>query len=267
MLPPNYLDIEQRTAPWYEARLGCVTSVRAHIAHFGFLKRKSGEKTKGQESESRYKLKIELLCEMVSREPSEHYVSQWMEKGMKNEPLARAAYQYQRGVLVDSIGFVTHPTIKMAGASPDGLVGDDGLAEFKSPKKETHMMWRVKRVIPEIYRSQMLWQLACASDRTHHEFVSHVPDLPERLQTFIVPLEKTDQVAEEIARMEDGVRKFLAEVEEMRQRLEEDAEGCDPVMMEQLRQSVAIAKKRKRQKQVHVISAEDRQYIHDNMVP
>lgn len=103
-------------------------------------------------------------------------------------------------------------------------------------------------MIPEIYRSQMLWQLACASDRTHNEFVSHVPDLPERLQTFIVPLEKTDQVQEEIAKMEDGVRKFLAEVEEMRQQLEEDAEGCDPVMMQQLRQSIVIAKSKKRKR-------------------
>lgn len=124
MLPPNYLDdMEQRTKQWFDIRLGCVTSSRAHVAAFGFLTRKSGEKTKGQENEARYKLKIELLCEMVSKEPSEHYVNFWMERGMKNEPLARAAYQYQRGVLVDSIGFVMHPTIKMAGASPDGLVG------------------------------------------------------------------------------------------------------------------------------------------------
>ena len=42
--------------------------------------------------------------------------------------------QYQR-----AIGFVDHPTIAMAGASPDGLVGDVGLVEVKCPNTATHI--------------------------------------------------------------------------------------------------------------------------------
>ena len=50
-----------------------------------------------------------------------------MQWGVDNEPLARSAYEVAKDVLVKEVGFIDHPTITMSGASPDGLVGEDGL--------------------------------------------------------------------------------------------------------------------------------------------
>ena len=40
---------------------------------------------------------------------------------------------------VELAPFIAHPTIEMAGASPDGLVGTDGLVEIKCPNTATHI--------------------------------------------------------------------------------------------------------------------------------
>jgi hypothetical protein len=44
-------------------------------------------------------------------------------------------------VLVDKVGLVLHPTIERAAASPDGLVGSDGVLEIKCPKTATHLQY------------------------------------------------------------------------------------------------------------------------------
>ena len=225
ILPPNYLDVEQGSQAWFECRLGCVTSSRVADA-ISKLKRKEGE------SAARRNLRYEILCELLTKKPSEHYVSRYMEEGKENEPLARTAYELQKDVIVEQVGFVYHDRIKMAGASPDGLVGDDGLIEIKCPKTSTHLEYLINAVVPEEYKPQMYWQMAC-TDRQWCDFVSYDPRLPEDLQLLVVRLPRDN---ERIAEMEKAVEEFLFEVDQMLNSL---------YPIETLKKSLEVVRKRK----------------------
>lgn len=236
-LPANYLDCEQGTRPWFEARLGCVTSSRAGDC-LKYLSRKSKNGEKGDESAARKNLRITLLCERLTRAVPDHYVSEWMQLGKEREPLARTAYELKYEVGVETVGLAMHPTIKWAAASPDGLVGSDGLIEFKCPKQETHFQYLYAGVIPEEYRPQMLWQLSCDPDRKWNDFVSYHPEFPEEMQLFVVRMERPENL---IAAMEAEVCKFLAEVDEMMERLQDKygTAGAETHVERKLKESIA----------------------------
>ena len=65
------------------------------------------------------------------------------------------------GLFVKEIAFVEHPTIKMAGCSPDGLVSEDGLIEIKCPTVANHIETLTSNAAPSKYIAQMQWQMAC----------------------------------------------------------------------------------------------------------
>lgn len=55
------------------------------------------------------------------------------EYGKLHEPLALMDYMGKTGNMVEECGFFAHPEHDWLGASPDGLIGDDGLSEVKCP--------------------------------------------------------------------------------------------------------------------------------------
>ncbi|MFS1539860.1 MAG: YqaJ viral recombinase family protein [Candidatus Phlomobacter fragariae] len=58
-------------------------------------------------------------------------------------------------------GFVPHPTIEGFGASPDGLVNDDGLIEIKCPNTTTHIETIITGKPKYEYLLQMHGQMMC----------------------------------------------------------------------------------------------------------
>ena len=114
----------QGSDEWLQARIGKVTASRVHDI---IATTRSGGYTAGRKN-----YMAELVWERLTGELTEHYVSPAMILGSEKEPKARFAYTLERGVEVEQVGFITHPTIPNAGASPDGLVGD-GLIEIKVP--------------------------------------------------------------------------------------------------------------------------------------
>lgn len=215
----NYLDCEQGSAAWFDARLGCVTSTRVDDA-ISVLTRKSGDKNPGDETAARERLRVAMMCELLTGKAAEHYVSKWMDEGKDKEPQARAAYEIAKSVDCEIIGFAFHPTITLAGASPDALIGNDGLAEFKCPKTETHLKYLLAGVVPKEYKPQMYWQMACC-EREWCDFASHDPSLKNpRLRTFIAPrMYRDDKI---ISDMETKVAQFNEHVQEMIIRLDPD---------------------------------------------
>lgn len=199
----HVVDCVQRDADWLQEHLGRVTSARIDDA-VAVLSRKEGE------SKARYRLRMDLVSEMLTGRVAENYVSYWMERGIELEPDARAEYEFQSGLITDVVGFVIHPANPRFGASPDCLVIDDGLAEFKCPKNTTHLGYIDTEVIPEEYQKQMQWQMAC-TERSWCDFVSYCPDMPDNIRLFVKRLTR-DEV--EIAKLEAGAEKFLAEVDE-----------------------------------------------------
>jgi hypothetical protein len=123
--------------------------------------------------------------------------------------MARSAYESRMAELVEETGFVLHPTISMAGASPDGLIGDDGLVEIKCPNTATHIDTLLSDGAPSKYVTQMQWQMACTG-RKWCDFVSFDPRMPEEMQMFVLRVERNDDF---ITELEREVEKFLVELE------------------------------------------------------
>src|SRR5690349_3337854 len=122
--PSNFMDCEQtmEDARWREFRRGCVTASKVADV-ISKLKRASNGRKVGDPSAARDNCALEMAFEILNKNglTSDKYVSYWMQRGVELEPLARGAYEAHRGVFVDRIGFVTHPTIARAGMSPDGI--------------------------------------------------------------------------------------------------------------------------------------------------
>ena len=171
--------IEQRTEAWHQQRLGRVTASRVAdvIA-----------KTKTGASASRDNYATQLVLERLTNKQAEFYSNAAMQWGTETEPMARQAYELKRGVFVDEVGFIDHPTIEMSGASPDGLVGKKGLVEIKCPESKTHMEYLLSGKAPAKYIPQMMWQMACTG-REWCDFVSFDPRFPENLQILVVKVE------------------------------------------------------------------------------
>ena len=133
-----------------------------------------------------------------------------MQWGTDHEPDARAAYEFFRDACVTEVGFVDHLTIAMTGASPDGLVGDDGLVEIKCPNTATHLDTLLSQTVPAKYVTQMLWQME-VTGRKWCDFVSFDPRLPESMSMFVKRVERDDK---RIAELRSAVIEFLDEVEQ-----------------------------------------------------
>lgn len=192
--------IEQGTPEWFAARLGNVTASRVAdvIA-----------KTKSGYSASRDNYMAQLICERMTNTVAESYTNAAMQWGTETEPLARAAYESYADVLVDQIGYVPHPAINRAGASPDGLVGLFGLIEIKCPNTATHIDTLISEQVPTKYITQMQWQMACTA-RAWCDFVSFDPRLPNGLQMFVKRVEFDTEYA---AMLEKEVALFLEELD------------------------------------------------------
>ena len=192
--------MEQLSPEWFAARLGKVTASR--VADI-LATIKSGE------SASRRNYKVQIVTERLTQIKTETYMNQAMQDGIDREPTAREIYEHLKDVKVIETGFVNHHTIEMAGASPDGLVGDDGIIEIKCPIETTHTTNLLEKKLPSKYKPQVQFQLAC-TQRKWCDFISYNPNFEPRLQLSVVRVERDDEYIEHI---EFEILKFLAEVE------------------------------------------------------
>lgn len=200
-------NLQQGTDAWISARMGKVTASRVADV---IAKTKSGYST------SRKNYAVELALERITGRRQESFSSAAMAWGTEQEPNARAAYEMHCGMLVEEVGLIDHPTIPMAAASPDGLVGTRGLLECKCPNSATHLETILSDKPDPRYLPQMHWQMACTG-REWVDFVSFDPRFPESKQLFVRRVER-DEVA--IAALEVEVLSFLSEVETIVRKLE-----------------------------------------------
>lgn len=192
--------MEQRTEEWFEARMGCVTASRtAEVI----------AKTKSGYSASRANYMAELICEKLTGERQGGFSSAAMQFGTQTEPQARMAYEIMTGATVVETGFVPHPEIAGFGASPDGLINDDGLIEIKCPNTATHIETLLNDKVPGKYITQMHVQMLCTG-RRWCDFVSFDPRLPVDMQMFVRRVEFDEKLAKTIV---EEVQKFIAEME------------------------------------------------------
>ena len=192
--------MEQGTAEWFAARAGRATASRIVDIM---------AKTKTGPSASRTSYAAQLVAERLTGTVEPSFSNAAMAWGTATEPQARDAYCYRQDVDVAEVGFVIHPFVGMAGASPDGLVGDDGLVEIKCPNTSTHVDTLLNDKVPTKYIVQMQWQMACTG-RAWCDFASYDPRLPETMRLFVRRVPRDDA---HIATLETCVAEFLAEID------------------------------------------------------
>ena len=199
--------MKQGTDEWFSARLGKATASRvADIL----------AKVKAGEAAARANYRAELVAERLTGKAQESFTTKQMQWGTDSEPLARAAYEAETGAMVEEVGLFDHPSIAMAGASPDGLVGDDGQIECKCPDTKTHIETILADAVPSRYVPQIQWQMACTG-RAWCDFVSFDPRMPVEQQLFIKRVQRDDKYITET--LEPEVSRFLAEVEQTTEQL------------------------------------------------
>jgi putative phage-type endonuclease len=208
---------EQGSQEWLQDRCGKVTASR--IADLM-------ARTKSGYSASRANYASQLICERLTGCVAPSFTNAAMIHGTETEPEARRAYEFYIDRDVVQVGFIPHSSIEMAGASPDGLIGDDGLLELKCPNSATHIETLLGGVIPDKYVKQMQFQMACTG-RQWCDFASYDNRLPERMRLFV---KRVDRDEELIGEIETEVRGFLAEIDEtvaqLRVRYEQQLEAA-----------------------------------------
>lgn len=193
--------MEQRTDEWFAARCGCVTASRLSDVM---------AKTKSGYSASRKNYMMDLICQRLTGKSEQGFTTAAMQRGTELEPVARERYilnQFDADVI--EVGFIPHPTIEWFGASPDGMVNDDGLLEIKCPNTATHVDTLRTGKPKREYILQMHAQMICTG-RKWCDFVSYDNRLPEYLSYFETRIYRDDALVEDI---EMEVTSFLSDLE------------------------------------------------------
>jgi dihydrofolate reductase len=108
---------------------------------------------------------------------------------------------------VQEVGFCLHDEYE-AGASPDGLIEDDGGLEIKCPERSAHLRYLLQQAEPPEYTWQIqggMW----VTGRAWWDFASYNPDFPEHLQLIVRRIKRDDAA---IKKLEDAVAAFIEEV-------------------------------------------------------
>lgn len=192
--------MEQRSPEWFSARLGRVTASRVADV--------MSKTAAGSPSAGRKNYLAELVAERLTGQSADRFQSQAMAHGTEHEPQARIAYEFLTDAEVVEVGFIPHPSIPNFGASPDGLVGEDGLVEIKCPNTATHIDTLMGARIKREYLLQMQVQMACTG-RAWCDFVSFDPRLPAEMQLHVQRVNRDDALIYEI---NEAVSLFLVEL-------------------------------------------------------
>ncbi len=194
--------MEQRSPEWHAALAGSLgaSSVSEALA-----------KTKTGWGAGRHNAMARLIVERLTGQRQDGYVTAAMQNGIDTEEEALLAYEFQNDRDVARVPFERHPTIKWSHASPDGLVGNEGLIEIKCPQPAAHLEQLLGggQAIPAKYITQMQWQMTCTG-RAWCDFVSYCPIYPEHMRLFIHRVSRDDKA---IAGLEAAVVEFLSELD------------------------------------------------------
>lgn len=171
------IDVIQGSPEWFKIRTGIPTS-----SNFDKI-----VTTKGVPSSQAKKYLYKLAGEFISGIPENTYQSAAMERGCILEPEARSLYEVVRNVEVTEVGFCISDTVNKFGASPDGLVEEDGLLEIKCPNLATHVGYLIENKLPSDYIQQVQGQLL-VTKRRWCDFMSYYPGL----RPLIVRVKKDD---------------------------------------------------------------------------
>lgn len=166
----EYADIEQGTESWHDIRRGVVTASVVGKLLTPTLKVADNDVSRA--------LTATLVAERITGTTEPSFMNDDMMRGVLHEPIARDRYAEHHGVTVKEVGFLIRDDWGyQIGASPDGLIGDDGGLEVKCPRAKTHIRTIVADQVPAHYVAQVQTSML-VSGREWWDFVSFCAGLP-----------------------------------------------------------------------------------------
>ena len=164
-------DIPQGSDTWLQARAGILTaSTIGQIITAKTIKPAMNDRSRG--------LCQTLIAERITGHVEPAHPNRAMTRGTLLEPEARRIYAEQTGQDVDEVGFARLDTDTYTlGSSPDGLVGETGGIEIKSPSAKVHVSTVLSGVIPDYNRAQVQAFLH-VTGRDWCDFISYLPGEP-----------------------------------------------------------------------------------------
>jgi hypothetical protein len=190
-------DCEQGTEAWFEARRGIPTA-----SEFSTVLAKGRG---GGESVTRRKYLLTLAGQILTGEVVQAWAgNEHTERGHVMEDEARQFYAFATDADPQIVGFMRRGR---AGASPDSLLGDDGLLEIKTKLPYIQLDVLEKDRVPPEHIAQIQGQL-WISGRAYCDFVSYWPKLP----LFVKRIERDEKY---IATLIQAVADFNGELDEI----------------------------------------------------
>lgn len=193
-------DCAQNSPEWTEARRGIPTASRF-----------SDILAKGQ-GITRRKYLLTLAGELLTGDCAEGFTNAHMERGHAMEDDARQLYAFMHEVDPVLVGFMRRGRV---GASPDSLIGEDGLLEIKTKLPHLHLDCLEKGKLPSEHVAQVQGQLM-VSGRAWCDFVSYWPRMP----LFTIRVDRDDTY---IAKLRQEVDDFLGELDVIVSKYQEKA--------------------------------------------
>ena len=160
------IDCVQYSDEWWDVRRGLPTASNFHKVVTGT----------GEPSKQRKAYLYACAAVRLTGIYTESYKSAAMQEGNDREELSRWIYAMEQEVVVDEVGFCVSECGRW-GASPDGLIGDEGLLELKNPEAHTHIGYLLSGKLPAAYVQQVQGELF-VTGRLWADFCSYSPKLP-----------------------------------------------------------------------------------------
>jgi len=190
------IDCAQYSAEWWESRRGIPTASQ-------FKRIVKGD---GSRSTQRTAYLYECAAARITGIDKDTFKSAAMQEGNDREALSRMIYAMEKECAVDEVGFCLSDCGRW-GASPDGLIGDDGLLELKNPEAHTHIGYLLSGKLPSAYVQQVQGELFVIG-KEWADFCSYSPKLP----LFILPVEPDHSF---LVKLEAELIAFCEELDEI----------------------------------------------------
>lgn len=196
-------DVEQGTPEWHQVRCGIPTA-----SEFDKILTPTGKSSTQAEAYAN-----RIIAEIMTGGAVETWQgNMWSERGNELEAEAASYYEIRKAVKVQKVGFITDDARTM-GASPDRLVGNDGLLEIKCPAPHTHVEYLLKQKIDQGYFTQLQGQLL-VTGRAWVDIVSYYPTMPSIIM-------RVERDAIYLSKLRGAIAEFNATVAEKRERMKE----------------------------------------------
>lgn len=209
-----YHHVEQRSAAWFYLRVGKPTA-----SEFFRIVTPTG-KVSTQAEDYAHRLLAEL---MLGRPLDEDVRTEWMARGQDLEDAAVEAYEFETGLTTSLGGFITDDEAQY-GCSPDRLVGDDGVVEYKVPAANTHVRYLDDPDSLSQEKRPQVQGLLLVTGRAWCDLMSFHPELPT-----IIRRVKRDEGY--IDKLRVGLAAFCEQLLVMRANLEQKYGQFKPIVI------------------------------------